>query len=300
MNSFKMINKLDKKLKLRFITLCVNEAFFGPVKKGMHEASKLLNADSDFVGTEDIDIPKQIQLVKEAIRDRVDGIALSIADKTAFNGVIQEASDKRIPVVAFNIDASHGTAGHLCSICQDVYEAGRTLGKYAMGSLPVKSKVLMTIHSNGISALEDRLRGIQEIISEKKITWNLITTGIDSQKASDIVSETLKANPDIKAIICTGQADTEGAGLSVERDFPHRGLYVAGFDLSTEILRFIQKGIITFTIDQQPYLQGFLPVIHLLLYIRYGIKPSDVDTGANIINRENVGNILSMSVKGYR
>lgn len=295
-----MIGKLDKTLKLRFITLCVDEEFFNPVKMGMRDASKLLNAESDFVGTEDIDIPEQIQLVTEAIGDYVDGIALNIADKTAFNGVIQKASKKGIPVVAFNIDASHGSAGNLCSVCQDVYEAGRTFGRNATGLLSAESNVLMTVHSDGISALEDRLRGIQEILYKKKISWHLVTTGIDSQKAADIISETLKANPDIKAILCTGQADTEGAGLSVERDFPHKGLYIAGFDLSPEILRLIQKGFIDFTIDQQPYLQGFLPVVQLVLYIRYGIKPANVDAGATIINNENVGDVLRLSEKGYR
>ncbi len=100
--------------------------------------------------------------------------------------------------------------------------------------------------------------------------------------------------------LSSGQPDTEGAGLSVERDFPDKKFYIAGFDLTPEILKLIQKGYIDFTIDQQPYLQGLFPVIQLVLHIRYGIKPSDVDAGANIINSENVDDMLSLSVEGYR
>ena len=119
-------------------------------------------------------------------------------------------------------------------------------------------------------------------------------------RASEIISRSLNVLTDVSAVICTGQADTEGAGLSSEKDFPERNLFIAGFDLSPKILQLIKREIITCTIDQQPYLQGFLPVVQLSLYIRYGILPSNVDAGANIINRYNAGYVLNLSKKGYR
>jgi simple sugar transport system substrate-binding protein len=75
---------------------------------------------------------------------------------------------------------------------------------------------------------------------------------------------------------------------------------VAGFDLSPEILRLIKEGIVSFTIDQQPYLQGFLPVVQLVLNIRYGIRPSAVDAGATVIDRSSVDAVMELSRAGYR
>lgn len=104
----------------------------------------------------------------------------------------------------------------------------------------------------------------------------------------------------VEAVLCTGQADTEGAGLAVERAFAGRGLYVAGFDLSPEILRLVRAGTIAATVDQQPYLQGFYPVVQLALYRRYGLCPLSIDTGAALITRENADSVMALSATGYR
>ena len=295
-----MEDKRTKKLRLRFITLCANEDFFHAVKKGMKDAADFLNADTEFVGTDDIDIPLQVSLCEKAISDSVDGIALNLPDKTAFNDVVQKAKNAGIPVIAFNMDASDGKAGNLSKVCQDTRSAGRTLGQLALPTLKMNGKVLMTVHSEGISGLEERLKGIQEIISAKNIRWEVLNTGNEPQLASGRITEALNADPDISAILCSGQTDTEGAGISLEKNFPDRELYIGGFDVSPGILRFIQKGIIAVTIDQQPYLQGFFPVVQLVLNIRYGITPSNIDAGANVIDKDNVGDVLSLSIEGYR
>ncbi len=88
-----------------------------------------------------------------------------------------------------------------------------------------------------------------------------------------MITDELNKHPDIKFILCTGQADTEGAGLAIEKNFAGKGYTAAGFDLSPEILRLIKAGYIKCTIDQQPYIQGYYPVIQLALYKRYGIMP---------------------------
>jgi simple sugar transport system substrate-binding protein len=114
------------------------------------------------------------------------------------------------------------------------------------------------------------------------------------------MTEQLKAHPEVKAILCTGQSDTEGVGLAVERGFVGKGYLVAGFDLSEETLRLIKAGIIRLAIDQQPYVQGYYPVVQLAQYCRYGIMPSDVDAGAGIITREKVDRIAALCKANLR
>jgi simple sugar transport system substrate-binding protein len=75
---------------------------------------------------------------------------------------------------------------------------------------------------------------------------------------------------------------------------------VGGFDLSTETLRLIQSGVIAFAIDQQPYIQGFYPVMQLALRCRYGILPPNMDAGAAVITKANAAAVADLVKQGYR
>ena len=156
----------------------------------------------------------------------------------------------------------------------------------------------MTMHAEGVSALENRLHGAQEIVKEKGITWEVAITGNLVEASAEAITRALKENPDIRYVLCTGQADTEGAALAIERGF--EGYAAAGFDLSPGILKAVKAGHIRFTIDQQPYVQGYYPVVQLTLYCRYGIMPYDMDAGAGIITEDKVDSVLRLSEKGYR
>jgi simple sugar transport system substrate-binding protein len=291
-------------LKFVFISTCIAEDFFTPVRRGMHDAAGMLGVECHFTGTPEVDIPAQVRMVDDAILAGVDGIALNIIHPEAFNEVVDKALNADIPVVAFNVDAKSTSDGsvnrRLSAVCQNLYEAGRILGRNALSFMTGGDKILMTVHSKGISALEDRLRGIQDVISEIHVTWKVITTGIEVQKAAIIVAEELKADSSIRNVFCTGQADTEGAGLAVQKYYPEMGYHVAGFDLSPNILHLIKDGHIAFTIDQQPYMQGFYPVIQLTLYCRYGLYPADIDTGAALVTKANVDDIILLANKGVR
>jgi simple sugar transport system substrate-binding protein len=290
----------EKPLRFVFIAPCAGEEFFKPVKRGMYDASMLMGVESSFIGTKDVDLDQQITLVRRAIEEGYDGIALSIIHATAFDSVVQDALDKGIAMVAFNVDGSNRMGGRLTAVCQDTLAAGQTLGRTAEPSIKAGSTVLVTQHSEGISALDDRLRGTQEALSGKGITWIPLITGINAGEAAEKIASALQANPEIKTILGTGLADTEGAGLALESCSFLEGYFTAGFDISTEVLRLIKKGVIAFTIDQQPYVQGFYPVVQMSQYCRYGIKPSDIDSGGVIITEDDVDDILRLSEQDLR
>ena len=287
-------------LRFTFITACVTEGFFDPVKKGMRDAAALMQADCTFIGTEDVDIPAQIQLVRDAINQKVDGIALNMIHATAFNEVVSEALDRGIPVVGFNVDAAPGSSRRLSAIRQDFYQAGVTLGSEAASSIPRGSTVLATQHAAGVSALDDRLRGIQDALRSHDLAWRTVVTGNDPEPSAIVVTNELETDPTVSAILCTGQADTEGVVLALTRGFQKADYYVAGFDLSPVILDALKTGLLKLTIDQQPYAQGFYPVIQLALYCRYGIAPSDMDSGASILTPDEVDRVFPLSRLQYR
>jgi simple sugar transport system substrate-binding protein len=288
------------KRRFIFITCCVDEEFFNPVKKGMHDAAALMNVDCVFKGTEDVDLQEQIKMVRDAVQEGYDGIALNIIDPTAFDDVVRDSMEQGVPVVAFNVDTNSSKNMRLSAVCQNLYQAGRTLGNNVSPYIPDNAKVLITQHSAGISALEDRMRGALDALQAKNLNRKIVVTGMEPEKAAEIVSNELSASSEIKIILCTGQADTEGAGLAVERYFDQDEYTVAGFDLSPNILRLVKSGTIKFTIDQQPYVQGFYPVIQLTHYCKYGILPSNMDAGATVVRQEDVDSLIKLTEMRYR
>lgn len=288
----------DKPLKLIFIAPVIHEEFFIPVKKGMEDAAKLMGVEAVFIGTPGVDTKAQAAMVSQAIKEGYDGIAVDIIHETDFDGVVEKALAAGIPIVAFNTDDVSPNK-RLSTVSQDLYGAGQKLATRMLDQIPEGSEVLITKHDAGITALDERGRGIQDVLKKHGIQWTELVTTPHPHKAEDLIGNALKQNPDIRTVLATGQADTEGAGLAVEH---HKGkkISAAGFDLSINILNAIDKGHLEFTIDQQPYTQGFYPVMQLTLLIRYGIQPSDIDAGAGIITKENAMAVMDMKKKNFR
>lgn len=283
----------DRVLKFAFITPFSEIPFFGPVKKGVADAARQLDVQCEFRGPTDGGPEGQIAMIREMVAKGCDGIAVNIIDSAKLAPVIEEVLKAGIPVVAFNCDDQTVQTKRLSAVCQDVYAAGKTLGKAVASSIADGSTVMITLHDEGVSALEARRKGIMDGLGGKNLKFETIVAG-SRDHAIQVMTEQLKAHPEVKAILCTGQSDTEGVGLAVERGFVGKGYLVAGFDLSEETLRLIKAGIIRLAIDQQPYVQGYYPVVQLAQYCRYGIMPSDVDAGAGIITREKVDRIAAL------
>ncbi len=287
-------------LRFAFITCCKDSPFYEPVKKGMRDAAKKMNVRCDWLGTEGVDVAAQAARVRRAVADGYNGIALAIIDPKAFDAVVEEALKRGVPVVAFNVDDNATPNARLSGVCQRFVAAGNVLARRVAADIPNGAHVLATLHDHGISALDQRLQGIQETLRGKNLHWTVIVTGLDAAKADKLIADALRQDPQIHAIFGTGQVDTEAAGRMIETRFPDRGCWVAGFDLSPEILRLVKAGRIRYTVDQQPYIQGFYPVVQLAHYLRYGIQPSNIDAGATIVGRANVDRVIELTKKNYR
>lgn len=287
-----------KRLRFIFIAPVVHEQFFEPVKKGMRDAAERMGVEAVFVGTEGVDAKAQAAMITRAVSDGYDGIAVCMIDPLAFNAAVKAAMDKGVPVVAFNTDMA--STGRMSAVSQDLISAGRTLGAKAAEFIPRGGMVLITMHDPGISSLEQRRDGIIEELKARDISYKVAIAHSTPEGSVKAISKAMKEDPSIQFVCATGQADTEGAGLVIEHEYHGKGYGVAGFDLSSEILRLIEQGVIKFTLDQQPYAQGFYPVIQLALYCRYGIKPSNLDSGAAVITKDQVAGVIELKRQNYR
>ena len=271
-------------MKFIYITPFVNEDFFIPVKKGMEDAAKLLGVRSVFTGTKDADNTALISLVKNAIKDKFDGIALSIAQSRVFAEVIQQSLDAGIPLITFNMDDP--ATSRLATVSQFFYRAGKGFANRALPHLSKGAKILACMHDASVGALEERLRGIKDGLGDLDLNIRTIISGNTPELAKDAILANIDSGTE--AVLCTGQSDTYGAGLAAITLSKSRRPYVAGFDVCDEISGFIKDGIIDFTVDQQPYVQGFYPLLLLYQYKTRAIVPFDIDTGNAIIDREAV------------
>jgi simple sugar transport system substrate-binding protein len=287
-----------RKLRIRLLTIAVEEEFFKAVRRGMEDAANAMQVEALLHGTSDVSAAAVIALAREALEEGVDGLALNISDSGAFTSVIAEAKARGVPCVAFNIDVDKGGAGNLSYIAQDFVAAGRELGRRVALHIRPGAKVLATAHDDGVSALDDRLSGVREALEEHGAEVMRLCVGQNPERGAKLILEALAERP-VEAIVGTGQADTEAAGLAAKRLAPNAP-YVAGFDLSTGIVTLMAEGHIDATIDQQPYAQGFYPVVQLTLFLRFGILPSTMDAGAAFIDRSNLDAIRRLSLEHIR
>jgi simple sugar transport system substrate-binding protein len=292
------MNSTRPKLKFRFLTIAIKEEIFSVVRKGMDDAAAAMGVDAELDGTPGVEAAELVRLTRKAIADGVDGIALNLIERDVFNEVIAEAKAKHIPVVAFNIDAGKCSSGNLSYIGQDLKAAGEALGRRAGASLKRGDKVIITVHDDGVWALEQRLSGIRAVLEPMGIEWRLVATGQEPKKGAARLREVLATFP-ARALLGTGQGDTEACGLAA-KGMPEQNLYVAGFDLSPGIVDLIDDGVIACSVDQQPYSQGFYPVVQLALYLRYGLLPSSFDAGATFIDKSNVETVRQLSRQAIR
>jgi simple sugar transport system substrate-binding protein len=292
------IRLIDNRLRFRLITIACDEELFHVVERGMRDAAMALNVDADLVGTPGFDIEDVIRIVRSAVEDGIDGIGLNVFHPTALAGVIAEAGTAGVPVVAFNIDAAKTGSGNLSYIMQDFFAAGTVLGRRAAASVADGEHIIVAMHDDGVGALEERAAGIEAGLASRSVVVTRIITGRAPAKGAEILDQAL-FRLGVRAIIGTGQPDTEAAGI-VARAGQKHGIYAAGFDLSPGIVDLIAEGYLDCVVDQQPYTQGFYPIVQLALYRRFGLMPSSLDAGAAIVDRQNVELVRQLSKQSIR
>jgi len=289
----------EKKLRFRLIAQSTSVAFWVPVKKGMEDAAKQLGVEARFMGPLGFNISEQRKIIEDAIAAGVDGIATTLGDPTAFDEVVQEALDKGIPVICFNTDDPTDNA-RMCFIGQDLVEAGRIWARKIVELVGNQGKVLLLTEAPGQTSLEARLRGAKEILDKTDIKYEILDSTTDRVKAMGVIESYYLANPDLDGIFSVDTTGTPAAAQFIQREGLKGKVVCGGFDLTPVTLEAIKNGYCEFTIDQQPYLQGYLPVHQLYLYVKYGIQPFDANTGASIVDRSNVGSVMELAKKGYR
>jgi len=288
-----------KKDKFVVITHATAVPFFVPVRKGAEDAGRFLGAEVVYTGPAGFDIQRQVEFMKSAIAQNVDGIACTLPDPTAFNDVVAEARSKGIPVIAINADAPKSQ--RMAYIGQGNYEAGRSMGQQIVKLIPGGGDVILALHTAGAQNLEERIKGVKDVLdATKSFKYRVVATGTDLVKAEALLAAALQANKNVKGMF--GVEDVTGIAIAhiIERQKLKGKVFGGGFDLVAEILDAIEAGNMQFTIDQQPYMQGFQGVMELYLSKAFAITPADINTGIAPVTADIVKSVKALAAKGYR
>ena len=267
-------------------------SFFVPTQYGASDASKLLGCSYEWTGSESENIDQMVNAINTAVSSGANGIAVALISKTAFNVPIENALKAGIPVVAYNADAPSPPNQRLAYIGQDLKLAGELMGKRIVAAVGSGDVVIFTANA-GSANLQPRLEGAVKAIKESgaPITVNTIVTGSLESGEKTAIEAYWTGHTNTKGMYAVDGGDTaELAGVMQKLGLTAKGVKAGGFDLTEKTQKLLHEGYIEFTIDQQPYLQGFLPILQLFLWQVSGslTGPAEVDTGLKFINKTTV------------
>ncbi|MGD6755363.1 sugar ABC transporter substrate-binding protein [Streptomyces sp. BH105] len=272
------------------------DTFWDIVRKGAQQAADKDNVQ--FLYSNDKEAKGQAELVQAAIDKKVDGIVVTLAKPQAMEPVLAKAKAAGIPVVSINSGSEFSRKfGALSHIGQEEGVAGEAVGTEL--TKQGKKKAICVIHEQGNVSLEQRCDGVRKTF--KGSVQNLNVEGTNAPSAQSSIEAKLQADKDIDAVVALGAPI---AALAVKaKDDAGSKAEISTFDLNAEVVRRLKAKEVTFAVDQQPYLQGYLAVDELWLYktnanVLGGGKP--VFTGPAIVTEKDVPQLEKYTARGTR
>jgi simple sugar transport system substrate-binding protein len=286
-------------LTIAVITHGEGDTFWAVAKKGAEQAGKDMGVTVKYSESQN-DPQKQAQLIEAAVTEKVDGIATSDPNTDALRDPLKKAADAGIPIITLNSgQADSASLGAITHVGQDEGVAGEAAGKRLAESAG-GGKLLCVVHEQGNTGLEERCAGAKkgfggdvENVQVKGVSdIATSTTELQSKLQSDKdVTAVLSLNPDIAV---AARDAIQGANSDAK---------LATFDLSGDVVKAVKAGEIEFAVDQQQYLQGYLPVVFLTLYntnadtVGGGLP---VLTGPGFVDKSNADTVEKLASEGTR
>jgi simple sugar transport system substrate-binding protein len=285
-------------LKFAMVTHSDEGSFWSVVKKGAQQAAKDEGVQLIWSPSNN-DPQKQAQLIAAAISQKVDGLAVSVPNYDAIKGELQKAKQAGIPIITLNSGVDQfKQIGAITHVGQTETIAGKAAGE-KLKAAGIK-KVLCVIHEQDNIGLQQRCQGVKQGFGSNveninvKGTADIATTQTEIKsklQADKSIDGVIALNPDIAAATVTA---VKGASSNAK---------VATFDLSPAVIKDIKAGDVMFAVDQQQYLQGYLPIVFLKLYkenlntVGGGLP---VLTGPGFVDKSNAAQVEKLAGQGTR
>jgi simple sugar transport system substrate-binding protein len=274
-----------------------SDPFWSVVKNGVDAAQKDMGVKVEYLAPDTFDMVKMSQLIDAAVASAPDGLVVSIPDADALGEAIRGAVGAGIPVVSMNsgsdVRKKLGAAVH---VGQTEFEAGLGGGE-RMRAAGVKKAVCINQEVGNV-ALDLRCEGFQKGLGGES---EVLAVGMDPTEIRNAMLAYLTRNSDVQGILTLGPSAAEPVLAALEDEGLTGSLQFGTFDLSPGVLKALVDGKMAFAIDQQQYLQGYLPVVILTLNAKFGLMPgADVLTGPGFVTPDNAAQVIELSKQGIR
>jgi simple sugar transport system substrate-binding protein len=285
-----------------FVNHADTNEFFTPTKYGYADAAALLGLPTpQWGGDPNSNEANMISYMNSAVAAKAAGIMLAQISNTAFTGAVSNAMNAGIPVLTYNADGiyKNGVAeigsNRLAYVGQALYLSGQAMGNQIKTLIPGGGHIAIFIATPGTGNIQPRYDGAVSVLGSSYQVDEVGTTTVDATELSTEKSYMLGHKSTLKGAFAVDSGSTAnltaalaGAGLSIP---------AGGFDTDPRTLSGLSSGKIKFSIFQDPYLQGFLPVVYTYLYNLSGgqVAPPDTDTGLTVLTPSNVSQFLKNS-----
>jgi simple sugar transport system substrate-binding protein len=296
-----------------------SDSWWNTIKNAVKQAGEDYGVQVDYRNPASGDLADMARLIEQAAAQNYDGVITTIADFNVLQGAVKKVTDKKIALITINSGTPEQSAklGAIMHVGQPEYDAGKAAGERAKAA-GIKSFVCVNHYATNPASFE-RCRGFAEAIGVdfKKST---LDSGDDPTGVESKVSAWLRQNPSTQAILTLGPSSAIPTLKALEKDGKKGKIWFATFDLSDEIARGIKDGSVQFAIDQQPYLQGYIPVAVMVTmkemkttdikkveaaiqanpktkarFMEYGLSPAygpkNISSGPGFITKENIAKV---------
>ena len=265
-----------------------SDSWWNTIKNAIKDAGKQMDVTVEYRNPSTGDLADMARIVEQAVATNPDGLIVTIADYDVLKGPIGKAVKKGIPVVTINSGTQEQSEalGALLHVGQPEYDAGFGAGKRAKAA-GVANFVCINHYIENPASVE-RCQGYADGLGIE-LGSKMIDVGKDPSEIEKKVQAYLRKTPDVGSILTLGPTSAHPTLRALKKTHMEGKIYFGTFDLSSEIADAIKGGTINFAIDQQPYLQGYMPVVVLTLKSRFDLAPSNhINSGPGFITKDNV------------
>ena len=276
-----------------------SDSWWNTIKNGIALAGDQMGVEVEYRNPPTGDLADMARIIEQAAASGPNGIITTLSDYDVLSGPIKAAVDSGIDVIIMNSGTPDQAreVGALMYVGQPEYDAGYAAGIRAKGD-GVGSFLCVNHYISSPSSTE-RCQGFADGLGVD-LGYQMIDSGQDPAEIKNRVLAYLNANPETDAILTLGPTSADPTLLALDENGMAGDIYFGTFDLGEEIVKGIKAGVINWGIDQQPFLQAYLPVVVLTNYHRYGVLPgNNINSGPGFVTADGLEKVEEFAGK-YR
>lgn len=268
-----------------------SDSWWNTIKNGIALAGEQMGVEVEYRNPPTGDLADMARIIDQAAASGPNGIITTLADYDILKGPIMSAVDSGVDVIIMNTGTPEQAreVGALMYVGQPEYDAGYAAGLRAKGD--GVGSFLCVNHYIVQPSSQERCQGFADGLGID-LGSQMIDAGQDPAEIKNRVLAYLSANPDTDAVLTLGPVSADPTLLALEENGMAGDIYFGTFDLGGEIVKGIKAGTIEWGIDQQPFLQAYLPVVVMTNYHRYGVLPgNNINSGPGFVTADGLGKI---------